>query len=68
MPDAIKPRHGFWARVRVRVATLRQLFATISRGPFWWLTPFCVVLAVFAVLLLLLNVVPGAAPFVYALF
>jgi hypothetical protein len=67
-PGARGMRVGLWRRVTLHFETVIQLFGAIRRGPFWWLLPFCIVLTVFAVLLILLQVLPGAAPFVYAMF
>ena len=59
---------GMWGRLGLFVGTLGQLFHAIRRGPFWWLLPFFIVLVFFAVLLVLVQVFPAAAPFVYAIF
>ncbi len=61
-------RPSFMRRTAVRFQTITQLFGALWRGPFWWLIPFAVILVVFALLLIVLQAVPAAAPFVYALF
>ena len=62
------PRSGFVATLVLRAKTFGHLFRVMATGAYWWLTPFLVILILFAVLLLVVEFVPGAAPFVYALF
>ncbi len=68
MADTTTSRPGLGRRLAVRLQTVRQLFGALSRSPFWWLAPFCVILPVFAVLLIFVQAIPGAAPFLYTLF
>jgi hypothetical protein len=68
-PGDDRPRSmGFWGRLQLRAATFLALYSTLKNGPFWWLTPFLAILLVLAVLLILVEALPGVAPFVYALF
>ena len=52
----------------MRAKIFYQLTKSVGRGRYWWLTPFLAVLVLFAILALILEIAPGAAPFVYALF
>ena len=62
------PRPSLARRAAVRAQTLGQLYTAVMRSPYWWLLPFCVVLTLFAFLFVVAQAIPGAAPFVYALF
>ena len=63
------PARPSWPRrIAERYQTVAQLFGALYRSPFWWLTPFCIALVVFAGLLMMLQAIPAAAPFVYAVF
>ena len=68
VPDPQPPRIGLWVRIKLRGQTLWQLYRSMRRGPFWWMTPFLLVLLMFALLFLIAESFPAAAPFVYALF
>jgi uncharacterized protein DUF5989 len=63
-----RKRLGFKGRLLLDFQTLRQLFTALRRSRYWWLIPFGWVLILFAVLLLIVQGVPGAAPFLYAMF
>lgn len=45
-----------------------ELFAFLSENKKWWMTPIFVVFGLLAVLLVLAQMVPAAAPFIYTLF
>jgi hypothetical protein len=70
MDDLITARKtpGIRQRLAIRFATVSALFTTLRHGPFWFLIPFCALLMLLSVLLILAQVIPAAAPFLYALF
>jgi len=55
-------------RVRGGAATAIELIGTLWRGPYWWLVPVLMVLLPAALVFVVLQAVPIAAPFVYTLF
>jgi len=55
-------------RVRLGFSTVGELLRSMWQGPYWWLVPAVIVLLPAAVVFVLLQVVPIAAPFVYTLF
>ena len=48
--------------------TLRELFARLLDGPYWFLVPLIVLLLPAALVLIFLQAVPVVAPFVYTIF
>ncbi len=68
MSDTSTVRPGFLQRTKVRLQTAGQLLGALGRSPFWWLIPFCVILVILSAFLVIANLFPTAAPFLYALF
>ena len=56
------------SRFRGGVATTGELIGALWRGPYWWLVPVLMVLLPAALVFVVLQAVPIAAPFVYTLF
>ena len=59
---------GLLRRAALGLQTLGQLIRATWQGPFWFLVPFCCVLALLSILFVLAATVPAVAPFVYAIF
>ena len=55
-------------RVRGGASTAAELIGALWRGPYWWLVPVLMVLLPAAMVFVVLQAVPIAAPFVYTLF
>jgi hypothetical protein len=55
-------------RVRGGASTAAELVGALWRGPHWWLVPVLMVLLPAALVFIVLQAVPIAAPFVYTLF
>jgi len=51
-----------------RSSLFSELFAFLSDNKKWWLTPIFAVFGLLALLLVLAQMVPAAAPFIYTLF
>ena len=58
----------FFSRVRGGASTVFELIDALWRGPYWWLVPVLIVLLPAALVFVVLQAVPIAAPFVYTLF
>jgi len=56
------------ARIRGGASTAVELIDALWRGPNWWLVPVLMVLLPAAIVFVVLQAVPIAAPFVYTLF
>jgi hypothetical protein len=59
---------GPLARLALRAATLRELVSFLVSTGRWWLIPMVGVLSVTAGLLVVIQVIEYAAPFVYSIF
>ena len=65
---AKKRSHGALGRLAYRVATLKELTSFLLSTGRWWLIPLVGVLSVTAGLLVVIQVIEYAAPFVYSIF
>lgn len=65
---ASRKRLGFFGRMGRRLATVTHLFAHLRQTGRWWLVPMVVVFLAAACLLVVVQVIEYAAPFVYTLF
>jgi len=54
--------------VRGGASTAFELIDALWHGPYWWLVPVLIVLLPAALVFVVLQAVPIAAPFVYTLF
>ena len=48
--------------------TVGELIRSMWRGPYWWLVPLILFLLPAAVIFVVLQAVPLAAPFIYTMF
>jgi hypothetical protein len=55
-------------RLTLRLGTFGELLRMLSRSGRWWMLPFVAVLAVTAILLVVVQVIEYAAPFIYTIF
>ena len=55
-------------RIGSALNTVRELIGAMWRGPNWWLVPLILFLLPAALVFVVLQAVPLAAPFVYTLF
>jgi|GEM_PF-1073355 len=61
-------RLSFFGRLRRRVAAISGLFGQLRRTGRWWLVPMVVIFLAAAAVLVVVQVIEYAAPFVYTLF
>lgn len=66
MSDTNKP--GPLTRLTLRLGTFGELLRMLSGSGRWWLLPFVGVLAVTSILLVVVQVIEYAAPFIYTIF
>jgi hypothetical protein len=59
---------GQFERLTLRLGTFGELLCMLSRSGRWWMLPFVAVLAVTAILLVVVQVIEYAAPFIYTIF
>ncbi len=55
-------------RIGIGLGTAQELVVAMWRGPFWWMVPVLAILLPVALLLILLQITPAVAPFVYTVF
>jgi hypothetical protein len=55
-------------RIGSALKTVRELIDTMWRGPYWWLVPLILFLLPAALIFVVLQAAPLAAPFVYTFF
>ena len=67
-PISKRPRRGILARLATRFSTVKELTAFFAGTGRWWLLPMVAILLLTGALLVIVQVIEYAAPFVYTVF